>query len=180
MLPFDNSRRGRTTQIEVLKAIAERIREIYGMNDQNVVVCDQAVPDAMPGGQMCVSVAPHDGTFPNSSPSVMSEDSTVITSIYRISKKDRPGRAEAKLLDEQSLLAIKKLILAKLCIEDPNMGDNSPSWEPTKTVAGSRVPLLREPLLPMRSVGPTEVSEHPGWISLQIHWSALFDWDLYS
>ncbi len=180
MLPFDNSRRGRTTQIEVLNAIAHRIREISGMNDQNVVICDQPVPVAMPGGQMCISVAPHDGKFPNSSPSIMSEDSTIITSIYRISKKDRPGRAEAKLLDEQSLLAIKRLILVKMCVEDPTLVDNSPSWEPTRTVAGSRIPLLRQPPLPILSIGPIDVAEHPGWIGLHLHWSVLFDWDLYS
>lgn len=180
MLPFDNSRRGRTTQIEVLNAIAERIREIPGMNDQNVVICDQPVPVAMPGGQMCISIAPKDGIFPNSSPSIMSEDSNLITSIYRISKKDRPGRAEAKLLDEQSILNIKRLILAKMCVEDPTLGDNSPSWEPTRTVSGYRIPLLREPPLPTHSIGPVDVAEHPGWVSLQLHWSVLFDWDLYS
>lgn len=180
MLPFDNSRRGRTTQIEVLKAIADRIRQIPGMNDQNVIICDQPVPSMMPGGQMCISVAPSDGQFPNSSPSIMSEDSGLIVGIYRISKKDRPGRAEAKLFDEQSLLELKHKILTKMCVENPSQLDNSPSWEPTRIVTGYRVPLLREPPLPTRSIGPVDVAEHPGWIGLQLHWSVLFDWDLYS
>lgn len=109
----------------------------------------------------------------------MTEDATLTIGIYRISKKDRPGRSEAKLLGDSSLFEWKQKVLAKICVEDPTLGDLSSAWEPTKVVNGYRVPLLREPPLPTNSVGPFDVTENKGWAGLQLHWSIVFDWDLY-
>jgi hypothetical protein len=183
-LPFDPTRRNKTTQAEVLKAFAERIRSIsgfsLGLNEQNVVISDQPIPSMFPGGRMCIVVCGGDGRFTGPSQSQQTEDSTVIVGIYIHNRRDRAGRSESKLLDEESIFDLKHKLIHALKVAEPNKGSASRDWEPTRILRGPdrQSPLLRQPPKLLRSIGPVDVGEQSGWVGLQLHFSAIFDWDI--
>jgi hypothetical protein len=183
-LPFDPTRRNKTTQAEVLKAFADRIRSISGLssglNEQNVVISDQPIPSMFPGGRMCIVVCGGDGRFTAPSQSQKTEDSTVIVGAYVHIRRDRTGRSEAKLLDDESIYDLKHKLIRGLKVAEPAKGATSRDWEPTRIIRGPdrQSPLLRQPPKLLRSVGPVDVDEQPGWVGLQLHFSAIFDWDI--
>ena len=179
-LPFDNTRRSRASQIEILRAFADRLREIDNLNDQNVVVSDQPMPKQTPptGGKLFVTVSYGDGNFPNGRHQEFTEESRLVVAIYTCSKKDKAGRAEAKLLLDDSLTAYKRKVLSKLLVDNPSLGRNSPPWEPARVTGGKRVPMLREPATPSHCTSPLDAWSD--WIGLQLSFRVVFDWDLYS
>ncbi len=179
-LPFDNTRRSRASQIEILKAFVDRLQEIDNLNDQNVVVSDQSIPKQTPptGGKLFITVSYGDGDFPNGRNQEFTENSSLVVAIYTVSKKDKAGRAEAKLLLDDSLTAYKGKVLSKLLVGNPSLGRDSPPWEPTRVTDGKRVPMLREPATPLRCTAPLDA--WGDWIGIQISFRVVFDWDLYS
>lgn len=194
--------RSRTTQEEILLAFADRLREHPLLNDQNVVVSDQAVPSDMPGGGFCICIAPGDGRFPGelwnaSHHSQATEDGTIIVGIYTKIARDRRGRKEFTLFsrrtrlsdlgtvnaDRPGLLRWKREILKLLLVgdlvwqdDDGNPIDHSRNaWEPSK----DGKPLLRDTPSPQSSTGVMDVPGFDGWVGLQLTLSVAWDWDLY-
>lgn len=178
-LPFDNTRRSRGSQIEILESFAGRLREITGINDQNCSISDQPVPKSPPtGGKLQIVVSYGDGVFLNDRHQEFSEESTLVVAIYAHNKKDRMGRAEAKLLADDSITYYKQKVLSKLLVETPRLGRNSRPWEPTRIMDGKMVPILREPPTATRCTAPLDAWND--WIGIQISFRVVFDWDLYS
>ncbi len=179
VLPFDNTRRSRASQTEILQAFLDRIREITDINDQNSFVDDQPLPKSPPpGGKLVFVVSYGEGRFPNARHQEFSEESSLVVSVYAVSRKDRMGRADTKLLPDDSITSYKKKLLSKLLVDDPSLGRDSRPWEPTRVMNGKRVPMLREPATPTHCVGPLDAWKD--WKGIQIYFSVLFDWDLYS
>ena len=178
-LPIDNTRRSRGSQIEILEAFAARLREIPALNEQNVWISDQPLPESPPsGGRFQIVIAYGEGRFPNSRHQEFTEESSLVVGIYSISKKDRLGRAEAKLLSDGSITDYKQKILSKLLVDNPSLGRNSKPWEPTRVEGSYRIPILREPATPTHCTGPVDAWKD--WIGIQIFFRVVFDWDLYS
>lgn len=178
VLPFDNTRRSRGSQIEILTSFAERIREIPTLNDQNVVIADQPTPKSAPtGGRFQIIVSYGDGRFPNSSHSEFIENSSLVVALYAISKRDKLGRSESKMLGDDSITQYKHRVLSKLLVDDPTKRNLSRPWEPTRVMDGLRVPILRDPPTISHCTGPSDCWSD--WIGIQIHWNIVFDWELY-
>lgn len=182
VLPIDHSKRSRTTQIEILRAFVERVREVDGLNDQNAVLCDQSQPkDAPSGGKLLVTVSPGSGKFKIGSSShhaCATEEMLLNVSIFAVNMRDKPGRSESKLLDDDSFSQFKARILSKLLVESPELKASSPAWEPTRISGQFRIPLLREPAIPLDCSGPFDCWKN--WCGIQLLWLVTFDWDLYS
>lgn len=185
VIPIDRSRRSRATQIDILNAYAERLREIRGLSEQNVVVSDQATPKQAPtGGRIHVTVAFNDGTFDvgeAASHAIATENANLFVSFYQCLRLDKTGRSEAKLLGGDALLIYKQRILSKLLVDDPSKGTSSNTWEPMRIETNGssrvRVPLLRDMPILKRSHGPFDAWKE--WVGIRLAWEINFDWDLY-
>jgi hypothetical protein len=184
MTTFYNNRRSRTTQTEILSAYADRLRIIGGWNDQNVVVTDQPVPDAMPGGGFCITVSAGSGqgSNPGGHHATATENCDLIVGIYKRTLRDRVGRGEAKLLHPGSMYDLKHQALKSLMVEDSTVESASPCWEPVRfnPELNGHIPLLREVPEYKHSTPSLDVPDHKGWIGIQITFAISFDWDLYA
>lgn len=182
MTTFDASRRLKTTQAEVLQAFANRLLTLEGLSSQNVVISESPVPSMFPGGRMCLVVCGTDGEFSGPSSSQMTENAGVIIGVYYVNLADRPGRSESKLLNENSLYEMKYRVIKHLKIAEPARKWASRDWEPTRSVDGKELPILREPPRLLSSRGPIDVQiehERSKWSGIQLFFSTVFDWALY-
>jgi hypothetical protein len=174
----------RCTQEEILVAFSERLRSHVDLNEQNVIISDQPVPEKFPGGEMCIVIAPGPGQFPNwgaGHHATATENGQLVIGIYVINRRDRPGRAEAKVIGSpnakrRSILQWKQVILQLCTVDDIAKGRASDAWIPTR--AGR--PILRDCPVPIRSTSPLDVPGHDSWIGLQITFSIVWDWNLYA
>ncbi len=182
---LDLSKRKYATQAEVLGAFRDRLRAACpGCNDQTCFVSDQPVPIVIPaGGGLCVTVALGDGSYNQSlfngaGHTALNEDSQVIVTVMINSMIDRiPAADRALLSDDRGLISVvKRNALRALLVYSPELGRASQNWEPA---VGDR-PLCRDQIRPLRCSAPADVPDNPGWIGLQITFSASFDWELYS
>lgn len=199
--------RSRATQDDILLAFADRLREHPLLNSQNVVVSDQSVPEDMPGGGFCVTVAPGPGVFPReltaaASHAQVTEDGSVIIGVYTKILRDRKGRREYSLFGRKSQLAStadevrrpslatwKREILKLLLVKGPGFqfppvddDDPLPRWDfGVESWEPSRdgVPLCRDIPSPGRSTEVLDVPGFPGWIGLQLTFAIAWDWELY-
>lgn len=181
---IDNSKRRWATQDEVLAAFRDRLRTLDGLSDQTCFVSDSPIPLVLPaGGGHCVTVSAGAGSYDQSlfsggGHSTLNEDSQVIVTAMVHCAIDRVPQAERAMLDPSRglLTRWKRSILRCLLVVDPNLRELSQAWEPA---VGDR-PLCRDQIRPLRVTPPSDVPEFPGWIAVQIVFSASFDWDLYS
>jgi len=201
--------RSRATQDDILLAFADRLREHPLLNEQNVVVSDQSVPEDMPGGAFCVTVAPGPGEFPLELTSAAShaqatEDGSVIIGIYTKIVKDRKGRREFALFGRRSQLAStpdevrkpalttwKRDILKLLMVDGPAFQaeeldeDDNPvplynfGVQAWEPASAAGVPLCRDIPSPRRVTAALDVPGFPGWIGIQLTFSISWDWELY-
>lgn len=180
-MAYDATRRDRTTQDTVLRLFAERLGQIPDMNTQSVVVDEQPIPRIFPGGGMSLVVCPGDGRFQIGSAHDRNwtEDAIVIVGIFILNRRDRPGRAESRILNTFSLSYWKRRVMAYLACETPSDGESCKPWEPVINVSGSQIPILRNVPTPVYASAPADVAGHPSWIGMQIHYRVVFDWDLY-
>ena len=146
---------------------------------------------------MCISISPGTGRFGLEGDlfehKQATEDGSIIVGIFRRSQLDRPGKAEAALLNPDALLVWKRRVLTHLTVYDSAKKHGSPKWEPVRRVEAfddedppnrledDLVPLCRSEGIFARScTAPMDVSDHPGWLGIQITFSCVWDWDLYS
>lgn len=180
-MTFLSNRRSRTTQVEVLEGFANRIAQIPDLNRELVIISDQPVPLLMPSGGLQFVVAPGDSSFDVKAAhaEAFRDLCGVIVGIYILNRRDRPGRSESKLLNKNSLLHWKRMILSFLALEDPKLGVASKPWEPTRAQGSNQIPLLRSIPTPTKATSPRDVPMHDSWIGMQIYYQVEFDWDLY-
>ncbi len=178
---FLNNRRSRTTQAEVLTGFAERLAEIPDLNEGLVVISDQSIPTMFTNGYLQLTVAPGDSSFDvgGAHAEAFRDKCGVIVGIYLLNRRDRPGRSESRLVNKNSLLYWKRMVLAHLALEDPKAGAGSKPWEPTMLEGQDRIPLLRSIPIPTKATSPRDIPDHDSWIGMQIYYQVEFDWDLY-
>jgi hypothetical protein len=187
----DPFKRNRTTLDSILLAFADRLRTIPDLNNQNVVVSDQEVPESFPTGSLCLSVSPSDGRFklPGGGHATLNEDTEIVVGIYVVIVRDRLGRSETKLVgrktqfsaeqtaERKPLLEWKRRVLQKLLVDDPAKGPASKQWMP---VDSDGLPILRNEIYPTSSRGPLEVAGEKTWLGLHLRFAISFDWYLYA
>jgi hypothetical protein len=182
MTMYRNQLRDKATIRQVLQGFVDRLRQIPDLNSENVILSDQAVPDAFPLGGMCLVVAPADGVFDISvgaHHASFTENTGAIVACYIRNNRDRYGRSESKLMADSMLLDWKLKILKYLALKDVALGAASQGWEPTIIVGSDEIPLLRNQPLPTKATSPRDVDNQVGWIGMQIYYALEFDWDLY-
>ncbi len=197
------TKRNRADQADILLNFASRLTEHPLLNNQNVVISDQPIPEQMPGGAFCLTISPGAGSFPTElwSHATATEDGSVIVGIFVNHRRDRPGRKESALLgrwwrgrmgekdtdnvSRPGLISLKRTVLSLLSVQlqkivDQDYNQNhqfgSQAWEPSK----DGIPLCRNQIAPIRATGPMDVPGFPGWIGMQITFSVTWDWDLYA
>jgi hypothetical protein len=179
--------------VTILASYANRLREHPKLNEQNVVVSDQAIPLVMPGGRFCISVSFGSATFPRAAwdgghHATATCDGKVVIGIYQQVMLDRPGRSEAALLHDESILKWLQVVLSMLTVASPRSRERSQAWEPwieLSDVPGSDqydwvYPALREIPVPTDYSAVADVPGHSGWIGMQINFACKWDWDLYA
>lgn len=178
---LDYSKRSRTTQADILIAFRDRLRDACpGCTDLSCFICDQPIPESIPGAGHCVTVSIGEGSFDHqlfsAGAATLNEDSQVIITVLTQIVLDRIPQAERALLDEsRGLLANWKYqILRTLLLADPDSGNNSRPWEP----ASGDKPLLRNQIFPTNAPSPADVPGKAGWIGMQLPFAVSFDWEL--
>ena len=186
----DPFKRSRTTQDAILLAFADRLKTVDQLNDKNVVVSDQPIPDQFTDGGLNITVSGGSGKFglPGGHHATANENGDVVVGIYLQSNRDRPGRREVALagrqtkdganqaLTRKSLIAWKRDILSKILVDDPTKGPASNSWMP---LDADGYPMLRSEILPGRCIGPLDVHDEPLWIGMHLYFTVSWDWYLY-
>ena len=185
--------RDRTNLVEILDSYAKRLREHPKLNDSNVVVSDQAIPLVMPSGRLCMSVSFGDGVFPREAweggnHATARCDGKVVVGIYHQTVLDRPGRAEAALLHDESVLRWFQVVLSMLTVATPGLQTRAQAWEPWIELPDVPLqdqydwtrPALRSIPVPSHFTSVADVPGHAGWIGMQITFSCEWDWNLYA
>lgn len=179
---LDYSKRSRTTQADILVAFRDRLRAACpGCNDLTCFICDQPIPQSIPGAGTCVTISMGDGTFDQqlflgAGAATLNEETQIIISVLTQIVLDRIPQAERALLDTSRGLVAqwKYQILRTILLADPDDGAASKPWEP----ASGDKPLLRDQIRPIVATAPADVPGKPGWIGAQINFAISFDWEL--
>ena len=162
--------RRKTTQAEVLRAVAARLEQtIPGLNKNTILLALEPSPPEFPSHKNFISVCPTEGKFDDGmldggGIEQTEEMAGVCVTIFFRTQLDKNNQSENALQDPTSgLLEQKRQVLKHLTCHDLMVGEDY---------------ILTEPMMPTMATAPKSAPKEDRLAFEQIYFTTNFVWDL--